>query len=44
MIAKRKGLKLNNNGLFNKGKRIAGKTEREIYAALKRPYKEPWNR
>jgi DNA polymerase (family 10) len=41
MIAKRKGLKLNQHGLFNRktGKRIAGKTEEEIYKALGRKYK-----
>ncbi|MFA4952853.1 MAG: hypothetical protein WC584_01370 [Candidatus Pacearchaeota archaeon] len=46
IIAKMKGFKLNNHGLFNRktGKRIAGKTEREIYSALGRPYKEPWER
>ena len=46
IIARLKGLKLNNHGLFNRktGKRIAGKTEREIYSALNRPYKEPWER
>jgi len=45
MVAKRKGMKLNNHGLFNKkGKRIASKTEREIYKALGRPWKSPENR
>ena len=51
MVAKRKGFRLNNYGLFkiegkgkNKIKRMAGKTEREIYKALNRPYKQPWNR
>jgi len=44
MVAKRKGLKLNNHGLFRGEKRIAGKTERGIYRALERPYKEPWER
>ena len=44
MIAKRKGFKLNNHGLFKGKKRIAGKTERGIYKALKRPYKKPENR
>ena len=44
-IAKRKGLKLSQHGLFNKkGKRIAGKTEEEIYKALGRPYKGPRER
>jgi DNA polymerase (family 10) len=46
LVAMRKGLKLTNHGLFARtsGKRIAGKTEREIYLALGRKYKEPWNR
>jgi len=45
MVAKRKGMKLNNHGLFNKkGKRIASKTEQEIYKALGRPWKSPENR
>lgn len=43
-IAKRKGFKLNNHGLFKGKKRVAGETEREIYKALKRPYKKPENR
>ncbi len=46
VVAMRKGMKLTNHGLFRKsdGKRIAGKTEREIYKALGRQYKEPWGR
>lgn len=46
MVAKKKGFKLNSHGLFNNktGKRIAGKTEKEIYKALGRPYKEPKDR
>ena len=46
MIAMKKGFKLTNHGLFRRasGKRIAGKTEKEIYEALGRKYKEPWNR
>lgn len=46
LVAKRKGLKLTNHGLFNAktGRRIAGKTEKEIYAALDRPYKKPEDR
>ncbi|MEK6883806.1 MAG: hypothetical protein AABY22_29525 [Nanoarchaeota archaeon] len=46
IIARLKGLKLTQHGLFNRrtGKRIAGKTEREIYKALNRRYKEPWER
>jgi len=46
IVARLKGYKLNNHGLFSRktGRRIAGKTEREIYAALGRKYKEPWER
>ena len=44
VIAKKKGFKLNNHGLFKGNQRIAGKTEREIYSALGRSYKEPWER
>jgi len=44
MIAKRKGYKLNNHGLWKGSRRIAGKTEREIYKALGRPYKAPEDR
>lgn len=44
IIARKKRMKLTNHGLFRKGKRIAGKTEREIYTALERQYKEPWER
>lgn len=46
LIAKRKGMKLTQHGLFNRKteKRIAGKTEKEIYSALGRKYKEPENR
>lgn len=46
IVARDKGFKLSQHGLFSlkTGKRVAGKTEREIYKALGRPYKEPWNR
>jgi DNA polymerase (family 10) len=46
IVARLKGFKLNNHGLFNRKteKRVAGKTEREIYQALNRKYKEPWER
>lgn len=46
IVARKKGFKLTQHGLFDRktGKRIAGKTEREIYFALGRPYKEPWER
>lgn len=45
IFAKRRGLKLNQYGLFDKrGKRIAGKTEKEIYRALGKKYKPPEKR
>ena len=44
VIAKLKGFRLNQHGLFRKGKRVAGKTEREIYKALGREWKIPENR
>jgi len=46
IVARLKGFKLTQHGLFSRktGKRIAGKTEEEIYRALNRPYKEPWER
>jgi len=44
VVAKKKGFKLSQHGLFRGSKRIAGRTEEEIYHALGRPYKEPWER
>jgi len=44
VVAKRKGMKLNQRGLFRKGKRIASKTEEEIYSALGRKWKLPEER
>lgn len=44
VVAKRKGFKLNQYGLFKKGKKVAGKTEREIYHALGREWKSPEER
>lgn len=44
MVAKRKGFLLNNHGLFKNEKKVAGKTEKSIYDALKRPYKKPEDR
>lgn len=41
IIARKKGFKLNRYGLFKNNKRIAGKTEKEIYNALGREYKTP---
>jgi DNA polymerase (family 10) len=40
-IAMDKGLKLNEYGLFKGSKMIAGKTEKEVYAALKMDYIKP---
>lgn len=40
-IAQDKGLKLNEYGLFRDEKSIAGKTEKDVYAALGLPYIEP---
>ena len=46
IIARSKGFKLSRHGLFNRktGKRLAGRTEREIYGALGREWKIPENR
>ena len=46
VVAKKKGFKLNQHGLFSSrtGRRIAGRTEREIYRALGRPWKPPEDR
>lgn len=45
IVAKKKGFKLSQHGLFNKqGKRIAGRSEEEIYHKLGRPWKKPENR
>ena len=46
IIARMKGFKLNQHGLFSRktGKRIAGKTEEEIYKALGRKWKKPEER
>jgi DNA polymerase (family 10) len=46
-LAKKKDwhLAANGNGLFDeKGRRIAGDSERSIYETLGLPYKEPWER
>ena len=46
IIARIKGFKLNSHGLFKRktGEKIAGRIEKEIYSALKRPYKKPEDR
>jgi len=43
IIAKKKGMKLNQYGLFNRetGEMIAGKTEESVYQALGKAYKKP---
>jgi DNA polymerase (family 10) len=40
-IARQKGLKLNEYGVFRDKKRIAGKNEKEVYQAIGLPYIEP---
>ena len=42
--AKAKGLRLNQNGLFRDGVRIASKTEQDIFDALGETYQEPGER
>lgn len=44
VVAKKIGFKLNQHGLFKKGKFVAGRTEKEIYNALGRPWKPPEKR
>jgi DNA polymerase (family 10) len=44
IIAKSKGLRLNQHGLFKNERRIAGKTEKEIYSALGKEWKKPEDR
>ena len=46
IVARLKGFKLSQHGLFIRktGKRIAGRTEREIYSALGRQWKKPEER
>lgn len=46
VVARTKGFKLNQHGLFSRttGKRIVGKTEEEIYSALGRLWKPPEKR
>jgi len=40
-IAAKKGLKLNEYGVFKGEKRVAGKSEKEVYASVGLPYIEP---
>ena len=44
VVAKKKGFKLNQHGLWKGNRRVAGRTEEEIYRALGRSYKEPLER
>lgn len=44
VVARGKGFKLNQHGLFRHGKMVAGKTEEEICHALGRPWKSPEKR
>ena len=44
IIARLKGFKLSQHGLFKGNKLIASRTEKDIYSALGRPYKEPEKR
>lgn len=46
VVARKKGFKLNQHGLFSlrTGRRVASRTEREIYHALGRPWKSPERR
>ncbi|MBI4116911.1 nucleotidyltransferase domain-containing protein [Candidatus Pacearchaeota archaeon] len=46
IVARLKGFKLNQHGLFKRktGKKVAGKSEEEIYSALGRKWKKPEER
>lgn len=46
IVARLKGYKLSQHGLFSRktGRKIAGRTEEEIYSALGRPWKSPEKR
>ncbi len=43
-MALAQGLRLNEYGLFQRGRRVAGKTEKEVYEALSLSYIEPEKR
>jgi len=43
-LAKRKGLLLNEKGLWRDGHMVAGRTEREVFKALGMRYRYPWER
>jgi DNA polymerase (family 10) len=40
-LGQARGLKINEYGIFRDGKRIGGRTEEEVFAAVKLPYIEP---
>lgn len=40
-LGQERGLKINEYGVFRGGKRLGGRTEREVYAAIDLPYIEP---
>jgi DNA polymerase (family 10) len=40
-IGQARGLKINEYGIFRDGKRVGGRTEEEVFAAVKLPYIEP---
>nr|MBI4156215.1 hypothetical protein [Candidatus Woesearchaeota archaeon] len=44
VLAKKKGFHLTQHGLFKNNKKIAGRTEKEIYRALGRKWKKPEER
>ncbi len=44
IVARKKGFKLSQHGLFRGSRQVAGRTERDIYSALGRPYKKPEDR
>lgn len=43
-LALKRGWKINEYGLFEGEKKLAGQTEEELFAALALPYLEPWER
>jgi DNA polymerase (family 10) len=44
VLAKKKGMLLNQYGIFRDGKYLAGKSERDVYSVLEKKYKFPRNR
>lgn len=43
-LARRRGLKINEYGVFRRGKRIASDTEESVYRAVGLPWMAPWQR